>query len=558
MKPDIRWQVLLALVGLSLVLMLLSFQVQSAGLCTVTIPASGGTFVEGLVGRPNTLNPLLSDPYPVDRELVNLIYDGLVRIDESGEVRPALAESWAYSDDGLTLTFNLRRDASWHDGQPFTAEDVAFTYGLMKDEAFPGQRNLADLWGPVSIEVIDDYTIAFTLPQAYAPFVQATARGILPAHLWADTHVADLATSSLNTAPVGTGPFMVEAGQDWTRTNRLRLLPNPLYWRGGTQIGALEFRFFQSTSDLLAAYAAGELHAANDPAVSEVPDALNLEGTRIFTSREPRYAALMFNFGEYGATALKTREVRQAMAYGLNRDQIIDSALNGQGIVFDGPFVPSSWAYRPDLVTRYGYSPETAAELLNAAGWEIGGDGIRRQDDNSLAIRLLTLADEPVLSVANGVAQQWRALGADVTLAVAEDAGTFRELLDNGDFDVALVDVNAPGDPDLYDFFSQEAILRGQNYGEWNNRRASEALETARQVSAQSERAAYYEAFLRQYDADLPALTLFQYARTFLLHDSVQQAEIGRIWEPRDRYTTFPRWFLNFREVAVTCPEGSS
>ena len=126
MKPDIRWQALLALSGLALVLMLLSYHVQSAALCTVSVPAAGGTFIEGIVGRPTTLNPLLSDPYPVDRELVDLIFDGLVRYDETGQVIPALAETWFISEDGLSITFTLRDGLTWHDGQPVTTEDVAF------------------------------------------------------------------------------------------------------------------------------------------------------------------------------------------------------------------------------------------------------------------------------------------------------------------------------------------------------------------------------------------------------------------------------------------------
>lgn len=137
MKPDIRWQALLAVAGLALALMFLSFQSQSAALCTVTVPAAGGTFVEGVVGRPRYLNPLLSDPYPVDRQINDLIFEGLVGYDEQDQIVPALAESWAISEDGLTFTFTLREDATWHDGESVTAADVAFTYGLIQHEDFP-------------------------------------------------------------------------------------------------------------------------------------------------------------------------------------------------------------------------------------------------------------------------------------------------------------------------------------------------------------------------------------------------------------------------------------
>lgn len=102
-------------------------------------------------------------------------------------------------------------------------------------------------------------------------------------------------------------------------------------------------------------------------------------------------------------------------------------------------------------------------------------------------------------------------------------------------------------------------MVRGQNFAGWNNRRASEALEAGRQVFPQGERVPYYEAFQRQFDADLPQLTLYQHVSSYLLRDDVQQAEVGLVQRPRDRYESFPAWFLNYRDVAVSCPaEGSS
>ena len=135
MKPDIRLQGLLALVCLGLILSLLTVQAQSANLCTVQVPASGGSLVEGVVGRPQYINPLLADANQVDRDLVNLVFDGLTRYDDQGQLVPALARGWQVSEDNLTVTFTLRDDVTWQDGQPFTSADVAFTYGLMQDDA---------------------------------------------------------------------------------------------------------------------------------------------------------------------------------------------------------------------------------------------------------------------------------------------------------------------------------------------------------------------------------------------------------------------------------------
>ena len=105
-------------------------------------------------------------------------------------------------------------------------------------------------------------------------------------------------------------------------------------------------------------------------------------------------------------------------------------------------------------------------------------------------------------------------------------------------------------------FWSQEAIVRGQNFGGWNNRRASEALENARRLTSRSEREPYYEAFQTYFDSDLPAVTLYQHVYTYGLSEAVQQAEVGRIDSPRDRYETLNRWFLEYQEVVSACPEG--
>lgn len=552
MKPDIRWQALLALSGLALVLMLLSYHVQSAALCTVSVPASGGTFVEGIIGRPLALNPLLSDSYPVDRDLVDLIFDGLVRYDETGQIVPALAEKWAVSEDGLSITFTLRDGLTWHDGQPLTAEDVAFTYGLMQNDSFPGPSHLVSLWQSITITPIDDANITFTLAQPYAPFMEAVTRGILPAHLLRDIPVADLATAAFNSAPIGTGPFMVQPGQNWQQTGRLRLSPNPTAWRQGTQLSDIEIRFFPTADDLLAAFQSGEVQAANGLPSTMIPEVAELPNARLFTSLVPRYSALYFNVSDSGTPALRTKEVRQALAYGLDRASLVGNILDGQGIEFEGPYIPGNWAARPDMMTNYTYQPDTAAALLDGAGWV--GPGVRLREDAPLTLRLVALDQPEHRAVAEEIARQWSAIGVDTQLTLLPDIDALRLTLSRRHYDVALVEIASPDDPDLYNFWSQEAMVNGQNFAGWNNRRASEALEAGRQTYPQNERAAYYETFLRQFDSDLPALTLYQHVGTYVLSDAVREAEIGRIWHPRDRFNSFATWFINYRDVTVSCP----
>lgn len=557
MKPDIRWQALLAVVGFALVAGLASIQVRTASICTTTTPAGGGVFVEGIVGRPLTLNPLLADPYPVDRELVSLIYDGLVSFDEQGNPVPALAREWRYSEDGLTLRFVLRDDAVWHDGRPVTAGDVAFTYGLMQDEAFPGPEALKSLWQSVRIVPVDDRTIDFVLSEPFAPFIEAASRGILPAHALQGVTAADLTTAAFNRRPIGTGPFIVESNQDWERSGRLRLSPNPAHWREGTQIEGIEFRFFADEAAMLSAFAAGEIQAMSNVSPTLLPEVLALPAARVFTSVAPRYTQLLFNLSDTAAPSMRSKEIRQAIAYSLDRENLIDRTLQGQGVALEGPYLPQSPAFNPALLTVYEPQPETAAALLDAAGWGYPpGQTVRSRDGAPLTLRLLALDTPTQRALAEALAGQLQAAGVGTELLLIGRLPEFRQALAERGFDLALVDVAPPHDPDLYDFWSQEAIVRGQNYAGWNNRRASEALEAGRQTLDYGERLPFYETFLRQYDGELPALTLYQHVGIYALSAAVQQAEIGRVAQPRDRYETMADWFLRYREVTVGCPEG--
>ena len=567
MTYNLRWQLLLAGVAFGLVLSLLSLQTQAEQTavslttitdtgCTTQAPALGGTFAEGMVGAPLYLNPLLSDNQPIDQEIVRLIFDGLTRHGADGRLQPALAQSWQVSEDGLSVRFNLRQDATWHDGQSVTAHDVAFSYGLMQDDDFAGPAALQTLWQSVAINVIDTHTVAFVLSQPYSPFLEATTRGVMPAHLLAaDLTAASLPTHPFNQAPVGTGPFMAEAGQDWRSHGRFRLTPNPAYWSPETLLSALEFRFYPDEISLVEAFAEGEIQAVNRVVAPSLPSITANTHARLFTAPLPRYTALFFNISETGATGVQDTAVRQALAYALDRDKLIDEALNGQAIPLEGPYLPTSWAYNSALLTPYSHQPLTATNLLESEGWLLSDGSSRRQKgEESLRLRLLVLDNPAHRALAQTIASQWAALGIVTDLQIADSLNNLRTVLADRTFDVALLEINPPGDPDLYDFWSQEAIVRGQNFSGWNNRRASEALEAARQIWDVDERRPYYDTFLRLYNSDLPALTLFQHVYTYGVSNVVNGVEIGRIDSARDRYETFAQWHTLTQEVAIACP----
>lgn len=558
MKPDIRWQLLIAVAGFAIVLALLSFQVQTAGLCTISVPTSGGFFAEGIVGAPRSLNPLLSDGYPVEEELNSLIYQGLTRYDPAGELVPVLAESWSVSEDGRTVRFKLRTDATWQDGEPVTTADVAYTFGLLQDDALPVSRGLIALWQSIVIRPVSDSEIEFELKEPYAGFLEQTTRGLLPAHLLEGVDADGLATADFNRQPVGTGPFIVE-NDDWARTNRLRLTPRRDVWRQGTQVDGIEFLFFANEADMLEAFQNGDIHAINSVSPTALPAVAGMEHGRLFTNVSSRYTSLLFNTSTSGSPATQNPGVRRAMALALDRQQLIDAVLNGQGVLQNGPYLSTSWAYNPGLMTAYGYDPANAEAGLNDAGWTLPeGATIRTSGENRIALRMLVYDTPTNRALAEAIAAQWETVGIALLLDLRSDWSEFRRMLSERSFDVALVDVDPPGDPDLYDFWSQEAIVRGQNFAGWNSRRASEALEEGRKVWDATARRPYYDTFLRLYNDGLPELTLYRHLYTYAATDQLESLAIGRIDEPIDRYESMPSWFLRYREVPVSCAEETA
>lgn len=555
MKPDIRWQLLLAVAGFGLILALLSYQVQSAGLCTVRVPASGGTFAEGIVGAPQYINPLLAEANPVDRELSSLIFDGLTRYENSIPV-PVLAERWEISEDGRIIRFYLRDDITWHDGQPFTVDDVSYTYGLLQDDAFPGDPALKQLWQTVIIRPIEKHIIEFELTEPYAGFLEATSRGILPAHLLEGVTAASLADSSFNSQPIGTGPFMVDPDQDWQADRMLSLSLVPGAWHSGTRVSNILFRFYPSESELLEAFKSGEIQAINSVSPAMLPEVAAISKARLFSTTLPRYSSLLFNLTESGSLATRSSAVRRALALGLDLDAMVDDTLNGQGIRQVGPYLSSSWAYNLDALTIYPSQPVSATIALDDAGWVLPeGEAMRRFEDQPMVLRFLVYDTPTNRAVAESIEQQWAELGVAPQLLLFSDWREYRQLLDSREFDVALIDVTPPGDPDLYDFWSQQAIIHGQNYAGWNRRRASEALEDGRRLWSVEDRRPFYDSFLRYYNEDLPELTLFQHVYTYAVNDAVEGVEIGRINQPRDRYASLADWILLYRDVTVPCPD---
>ncbi|MBU0647842.1 hypothetical protein KJ855_01535 [Patescibacteria group bacterium] len=175
---------------------------------TEVVPKSGGTMIEGIAGQPEMINPILSQTNDVDRDLVQLLFSGLLTYDQDHNLVGDLADSWEISEDEKVYTVHLRDRLYWHDGDDLTADDVVLTFHLIQHEQYHG--TLADNWRDVAVEKIDDHTIKFTLPEIFSPFLVNLTTGILPYHIFADADPAKIhEMEDYNSQPIGNGPYKI-------------------------------------------------------------------------------------------------------------------------------------------------------------------------------------------------------------------------------------------------------------------------------------------------------------------------------------------------------------
>ncbi|NLE75215.1 MAG: peptide ABC transporter substrate-binding protein [Chloroflexi bacterium] len=542
-----RWQLLIALLGTVLIATVLGYAALS--LTTGTAPEQGGAFVEGVIGNPQWINPILCQYNQVDCDLSALIFSGLTRLNEKGEVVPDLAESWVVSADGLTYTFRLRQGVLWHDGAPFTSRDVLFTVKAMQHADYQGAPHLARFWSDIAVVADNDYTVRFLLPAPLAPFLDYTTIGLLPEHLLYTIAPGDLPKAEFNVQPVGAGRFRVAE----VSAQGIALLPNENAAGPAPHLERLEFRFYPDAQSLLEAYKRGEIVSVSRVSPDLIPEAAALPNLDLYSARMAGYVLIYLNLDDAANLPFFTqREVRQALLQALDRQKLVDEVLNGQGIVANSPILPETWAHWPGLA-QHAYDPARAAELLDAAGWvDRNGDGIRENEGRTLSFRLVTNDDPLRKRLAESVAAQWRKIGVEATAESVSFARLVGEFLATRRFDAVLTGLELPGDPDPYPLWhSTQAKTPGQNYGGFALRAADEVLEAARTTTDVNRRIALYQQFQQLFADEVPALLLYYPVYTYGVDDRVQGVQVLPLNGPADRFATVNDWFIETRRVLL-------
>jgi peptide/nickel transport system substrate-binding protein len=411
-----------------------------------TGPRVGGELVIGSIQEPDSMNPWLTG-LTVGLEVEAMIYESLTRVDPAGNHVPMLAaevpslQNGGVSEDLLTYTYTLRDDVSWHDGQPFTAADVVFTYETIADPNV-NARSRTGFELIESVEAIDDHTVVFRLNEPNGAFLETWAyRGILPKHIFENE---DMNTSPYNRAPsVGTGPYRFV---EWVSGDRIVLERNPDYYREGGYIERIEYRIIPSSDTLLTMLEAGEIDMRFTLSAEHVVIARELDDYNVFAT--PAHAYFHFTINNTDPI-LGDRRMRQALTYGLNKRTITETVLQNLVEPHGSPVARPSWVYQ-DHSDRFAFDPDQAVALLEEVGWEVGSDGIRTRDGQRLSLDLLNIAgDSERLQIVQIAQAMWRDIGVEVNIQQV-DAPTFVAAMTSQDYTFAYGFWGFSVDPSSY------------------------------------------------------------------------------------------------------------
>ena len=519
---------------------------------TQVVGTEGGTYAEGVRGDIETLNPLYAST-PGEQGAARLMFSSLFNYDENGNLKGDLAKRYTVLDEGRRYRVDLKPVAYWHDGQRVTAKDVMYTVDLIKN---PSARVAGSAsWENIKVERIDDHTIDFVLPAVYAPFPNALTFSILPEHILGEIEPSAVRDSPFSANPVGSGPFRFRLKQNVTANEAytvVHMTQNARYYNGSPKIERFQLHAYQ-TDDALT-------KALRSHAVSAVSGLSSSSFELIRQTEEYGVRTQPVNSGVYSlfntrSDILADDKVRQALQIGTDTKQALDSlSINVEPL--DAPIL-STQADVSDI-SKPAYNKSKAKKLLSDAGWRMADDDTLQKDGKSLTLRVVSIKSVDYEPVVANLAKQWRDLGITVNIQTVDTSDPTQNLassvLQPREFDVLIHEIYLGSDPDVYAYWhSSQASERGLNFSSYRNGIADDNLSSARLRLESDLRSAKYQAFVKQWYKDAPAIGLYQSQLNYAYTKSVNTfAPTARLVTPADRFNNAIYWTVQQGTVYKT------
>ena len=522
----------------------------------VDVPMRGGSISEGIIGTPRFVNPILalSD---ADKDLVSLVYSGLMRKNSDGELIPDLAEKYNMSKDGLTYVFTLKDKIYFHDGKPVTADDVVFTVNEAKDPII--KSPLKGNWDGISVQKIDEKTVSFTLKQPYSSFLENATLGIMPEHLWNNGSPIEL--NNTNTNPIGSGPYQVSkvSKESSGIVDYYDLSSFNKFILGKPYIKKITLRFYPNEDQMISALENGEVDQVSSitPQNAEI---LKERDYRIESSVLPRVFGLFFNQNQ--AKIFTDKNVIQAINLAINKDQIVQDVLDGYGVVINDPIPPNMLAYQrlnTEDDSSYQDDLQKAQAILTKDGWKKGADGFlqktttdkkKKSTSASLEFSISTGNTPEIAKSADLIKQDLESIGIKVDVKTFEIGNLNQSVIRPRKYDALLFGQIINHESDLFAFWhSSQRKDPGLNVAMYTNAKVDKILEDASITVDEKARIEKYAQFENEIQKDMPAVFLYSPDFIYVVSKKLENLSIGHIISSSDRFSNVYLWYTETDNV---------
>ena len=506
---------------------------------TTAVPTVGGEYVEGSLGQPEYINPVIASSQ-TDLDIVKMVYSNLADI----------SDNVTASADLKTWNVRLKEGLTWQDGQKLTSDDVVFTVESIQNP--DAKSPLFQSWQGVSINRVSELEVQFTLSNPYA-FFGNTLKDlyVLPKHLYADTPPGNWHLSDFNIKPIGSGPYKFLSYNK--NSNGFISSYSLVAWNDTSEAQPLiqnfDFKFFTDENTLVQSFNSGQIDGFGNLTPEDISSI-----TRPYhsvTYPTSRYYAIFFNQSKN--LALQDPAVRQALSAAIDRSDLVNVALGGNGSAEYGPIPPAAPYYNPSLqipTTSAGY----ASSLLDAAGWTMGANNFRSKVIQKTTVPLVINLTVPQIDflakTAEYVQTAWQNIGVQVNIIMDTPDNIVDNTITNRSYE-ALMFGNVLGpSSDLYSFWdSSQAFSPGLNLAIYQNTAVDKLIEKARQNSSDASTTQELAMAQSVIENDNPAIFLYSPEYVYATNNSVQGISTELLNDPSDRFRDIAHWYLNTARV---------
>ena len=504
---------------------------------------SGGEYIEGVLGQPSFINPVLALANGPDNDLTELIFSNISN----------LAESLKMSDGDKTWDVRLKENLFWDDGEKITSDDIISTIKFVQD---PDSRSpQASMWQGVNIERVSEREVKLTLPEPYV-FFEATLKDfrVIPKHIYGSIPAANLRLSDYNLEPIGDGPYrFLSFSKDRSGfISEYQLIRNERFSGQKPYLEKIVLKFYSSEDDLIKAFNSGAIDGfggLNEKNISKI----NINH-QIFELRMPRYYGLFFN--PDANDLLKDKNIRLTLTYATDRKKIIEQVFDGQAMAVNGPLIIGMKGYDPKVESQEDFSLDKASAVLAASDWKINSDGVAEKNINKEVKKLefdLVVPQIPFLvETANIIKDDWSKIGVKLNLSVQPADEVNNGAVKTRNYEMIMFG-NIFGNydsPDLSSFWhSSERFYPGLNLSLYQNQAADNLIQAVRKDFNDLKRQAELSSLQSLIIADQPAIFLFSPNYIYVAENSLKGIDEKFIASASERFKNISNWYVETARV---------